>query len=173
MGNRMPGMRRASRSPAGVGSKDRMVGRNHIASLLLVALAATSAPVAQEGATKPQDVGLIEHTGRRLVQLDVTVTGPADELAAITADDFELVVGGHRIESFTLDRICDEPAGQQPEPDATATESSETDTEQTGIPEAPAPVAPAGGRATYPVLLRPEPPHRDGPPERARDVPRA
>jgi len=115
-----------------------MVGCKHIAILVLVAFAAASAPAWGQSDPDPRDVGLVERTGRRLVQLDVTITGPEDELATLAAEDFELVVGGRRIESFTLDRICDErPA----EPDAAP------ETERIEIPEAPQPAA--AGRTTY------------------------
>jgi VWFA-related protein len=53
-----------------------------------------------------EDVGLIEETRRRLLQIDVTVRGPAEALEGLTAEDFELDVGGRAIESFLLDPVC-------------------------------------------------------------------
>ena len=50
--------------------------------------------------------GLVEQAGRRLVQLDVTVTGPKDEVATLERDDFELIIGGRPIRELTVDNLC-------------------------------------------------------------------
>jgi VWFA-related protein len=57
-------------------------------------------------AADPRKSDLVERTGRRLAQIDVTVTGPADQIADLTPADFELVVNHRRLEDFTVDRIC-------------------------------------------------------------------
>ena len=69
-------------------------------SLLLVL------PLASGQEQDPVDSGLVEQTERRLMQIDVTVRGPADTLAALTAKDFKLAVGREDIVEFVLDRIC-------------------------------------------------------------------
>jgi VWFA-related protein len=85
--------------------------------LLIVALAApalaedTPSPPGDE----PRPSGIIERAGRELVQLDVTVTGPAQAIADLTRDDFELVVGGRPIDEFLVDRLCRIPESA-PEP---------------------------------------------------------
>lgn len=71
-------------------------------SLLVSALPA----LPQDNGDEPREVDLIERTGRRLAQLDVSVSGPDDAIGNLTADDFELVVGGRFIESFIVDRAC-------------------------------------------------------------------
>ena len=84
-----------------------------IAFLLLVPAGPISSQVedpaaAQETAPQeePRDVGLVEETGRRLLQIDVSVRGPAGEVDNLTAADFRLTVGGRTIEEFTVDRVC-------------------------------------------------------------------
>ncbi len=71
-------------------------------SLLVSALPA----LPQDTGDEPREIDLIERTGRRLAQLDVSVSGPDDAIGNLTADDFELVVGGRFIESFFVDRAC-------------------------------------------------------------------
>ena len=75
---------------------------------------------------------LQERVEKRLIQLDVTVTGPADVVATLTSEDFELYIGnialgGQRIEDLHVDRICTGIAdsqkmesGGQCEPERTA-----------------------------------------------------
>ena len=52
--------------------------------------------------TPPRDVGLREETSRRLVQLDVSVTGPDEAIRSLVPGDFELSVAGRFIDDFTL-----------------------------------------------------------------------
>ena len=80
-----------------------------LAHLFLLACATTfTVPVlAQSPTDEPRELDLIERTGRRLAQLDVTVSGPDDAIATLTAEDFELSVGGKVIDSFIVDRACD------------------------------------------------------------------
>ena len=64
----------------------------------------------------PKTLGLVERAGSRLVQLDVSVRGPEEVLSGLTADDFELRVGGRLIENLFVDRVCrtietSDPAG--------------------------------------------------------------
>jgi VWFA-related protein len=82
--------------------------------LLIVALAApglaedTTSPPGDE----PRPSGIVERAGRELVQLDVTVAGPAQAISGLTRDDFELVVGGRPIDEFLVDRLCRVPDGE-------------------------------------------------------------
>ena len=75
-----------------------------IAATVLLASAMPALP--QDDGEEPKDLNLIEQTGRRLAQLDVSVSGPDEAIADLTAEDFELVVGGKPIESFIVDRSC-------------------------------------------------------------------
>jgi VWFA-related protein len=70
------------------------------------AVAAGDDPAAG-GDTEPVEVGLEERARRRLVQLDVTVTGPRDVIAGLTARDFDLAVMGRPVVDFTVDRVCE------------------------------------------------------------------
>ena len=54
----------------------------------------------------PRDLGLVETAERRLVQVDVTVLGPASRVSALTAEDFQVVVAGREIDGITVDRLC-------------------------------------------------------------------
>ncbi len=78
--------------------------------VLCAAACATALSIAAEQdnaeAPPPRDVGLEERTGRHLVQLDVTVGGPAGIIAALDRDDFELRVGGETIGEIYVDRLC-------------------------------------------------------------------
>lgn len=74
------------------------------------------------GDTEPVEVGLEERARRRLVQLDVTVTGPPDVIAGLTAGDFDLAVMGRPVVDFTVDRVCERPesapeTAERPDPD--------------------------------------------------------
>ncbi len=62
-----------------------------------------------EAEEEPRRTDLVEHTKRRLIQLDVTVLGKREALVDLTAEDFELSVNGHAIESFLLDNLCKLP----------------------------------------------------------------
>jgi hypothetical protein len=74
---------------------------------------ATPSQVADPATEKERrDSGLIEETRRRLVQLDVSLTGPPELTADLQAEDFRLVVGGKAIQDFHVDRVC----GGQPRP---------------------------------------------------------
>lgn len=72
----------------------------------------------------PRESGLVEETGRRLIQLDATVTGPRETIAGLTREDFELVIGGKPIDDFLVDNLCSLPDEEQPaetaEPEAVA-----------------------------------------------------
>lgn len=69
-------------------------------------LVSTMPALPQDTGDEPREVDLIERTSRRLAQLDVSVSGPDDAIGNLTAEDFELVVGGRFIESFIVDRAC-------------------------------------------------------------------
>src|SRR5262249_18559 len=121
-------------------------------------------PRAAEPPASPLDLQLQERVATQLVQIDVTLHGPAESLWNLTAKDFTLVVGGRTVEDLVLARTC--PASPTPTPDT---------------PRAPA--APKSGRPPgadgpgveplVPRLLRPAPPPRGGADPRARDRARA
>lgn len=68
-------------------------------------------------------LGQAPSTGRRPpARLDVSVRGPEEAIRSLTEEDFDLRVGGRRIEEFDLDRICEAPApGDEVPPTAPAT----------------------------------------------------
>jgi hypothetical protein len=68
--------------------------------LLLLATAPPTPP------QDPVDLGLSTSTGTALAQLDVTLTGPPQALARLTADSFEVRVGDRRIRDLLLDSVC-------------------------------------------------------------------
>jgi len=111
-------------------------------TLGLVALAA-SVPAAQDVSPEeqPRDVGLVEETGRRLAQLDVTVSGPAEIIGTLVRSDFELVVSGRFIEEFVVDNLCALPESPAPTPLATS--------EATGVATAPSPPTVRRSPTTY------------------------
>jgi VWFA-related protein len=61
-------------------------------------------PIAQQ--EEPREIGLVEKVFRNLAQIDVTVTGPEAVIGELSAEDFELVVGGRFIEDFIVDKVC-------------------------------------------------------------------
>ena len=83
---------------------------NHTARLGLatavVGLLALPLAGQEPGSDAVVESGLVEQAGRRLVQLDVTVTGPKDEVATLERDDFELIIGGRPIRELTVDNLC-------------------------------------------------------------------
>lgn len=76
----------------------------------LVMIVAGAAADDEKPAHAPRS-GLVEKTGRRLAQLDVTVSGPDERVADLTRDDFDLVVGATRIDDFIVDRLCETAEG--------------------------------------------------------------
>ncbi len=106
-------------------------------SLVAAALLGAVSGAAPEKSPPPRDLGLVETTVSRLQQLDLTLTGPAKSLQNLGPSDFEVEVGGRRLTSFTVDRVCQD-AAPTPEPAAPS-------------PEAPSRPAPAvtGPSATY------------------------
>lgn len=61
---------------------------------------------AQEPSPPPRPTAIVERTGSRLAQLDVTVAGPAGVVEALTREDFELRVDNRWVETFFVDRVC-------------------------------------------------------------------
>jgi hypothetical protein len=55
---------------------------------------------------EPRESGLIEETGARLVQIDATLTGPAEVLDSLTSEDFRLKVGLKWVTEFEVDKLC-------------------------------------------------------------------
>lgn len=64
--------------------------------------------------------GVVERTGVRLLQVDVSLSGPADIAARLDEEDFEVLVRGDPVEKFFVDGFCDDPAPEQGKPDAAA-----------------------------------------------------
>lgn len=63
---------------------------------------------------------LQERVEKRLIQLDVTVTGPADVIPTLTSEDFVLYIGnialgGQRVEDLHIDRMCSTSEGADAE----------------------------------------------------------
>jgi VWFA-related protein len=68
--------------------------------------AAFSLALAGTDEQKPKDLGLVEKAGRRLVQIDLSVTRRDGSSVDILPGDLEVRVGKTLIRDFTLDRIC-------------------------------------------------------------------
>ena len=109
-------------------------------AIAIGALARAAQPETPAPTPEPKKIDLVEKAERRLVQIDVTARGPAAEIAALTRDDFELVVNGERIESFTVDRLCGEAEMQ-----ATTAEAAVDEAHAPGPP----PAAPTGTYLIY------------------------
>ncbi len=86
-------------------------------ALGLLALAGGAAQ--QTAPDEPGRSGLVERTSTRLTQIDVTVSGPAELIRALTAEDFKVRVDLKWIREFRVDGFCDEPP-TAPEPGSTA-----------------------------------------------------
>lgn len=85
----------------------------------------------------PRDIALIERTGSRLVQLDVSARGPEEVLADLGPGDFQLRVGGRLIERFSVDRVCRDVVPAAP---ATAAGDDETVAVARAVADATPPV---------------------------------
>jgi VWFA-related protein len=80
-----------------------------LALTLLVTFAAAPAPGRQDPREEARRTDLLERTETRLVQLDVSVTGPPDAAAFLGREDFELKVHLRRLDTFEVDRHCTPP----------------------------------------------------------------
>jgi VWFA-related protein len=99
------------------------LGAGGLAVLLLTArLVPAQQPPPAPAREEPRETGLVERAERRLVQLDVSVSGPRQAIQGLSASDFELAVGGRRIESFEVDDLCRPPAPQAEPPRPPAAE---------------------------------------------------
>ncbi len=65
---------------------------------------------------EPSPLPFRERAAVHLVQLDVTLTGPANAVRAVRPEDFVLEVGGRTIERFSVDRLCGPPPEGAPSP---------------------------------------------------------
>jgi VWFA-related protein len=77
----------------------------------LAAFAEDPPPTTEPGTVSPLLTDLQEQVERRLIQLDVTVSGPSGLISTLTRDDFELYIGnialgGQRIEELYVDSLC-------------------------------------------------------------------
>ncbi len=59
----------------------------------------------------PRKSGIVETTTTRLAQLDVTVSGPKEEIERLGRDDFEVKVNRKLLTGFLVDRLCGEGEG--------------------------------------------------------------
>ncbi len=111
--------------------------------LVLIVPATAVMPAPDE---KPRSIDMVERTGSRLAQLDVTVTGPKGFVEELTAADFELRVDSRFIEDFIVDRVCS-PSASATDPGGTpaAEDRSSSPGTEEGLPS----VALAKGGATY------------------------
>ncbi|MDH3628161.1 MAG: VWA domain-containing protein [Acidobacteriota bacterium] len=78
-----------------------------VAVLMIALVALSSVPAQEEPASTPQKTDVFERTTSRLVQIDVSVTGPADAIVDLAREDFQIFVQGKPIDHFTVDPICD------------------------------------------------------------------
>jgi VWFA-related protein len=90
----------------------------------------------------PKDVGLMERTSARLAQIDVTVSGPKDAIAGLTAADFEVRLNDKLVRNVIVDALCSETgasrAAATPAPtDAPAAEAPATASSPPAVPAVP------------------------------------
>jgi len=81
-------------------------------------------------ADEPPDSGVVERTRSSLALLDMTVTGPPEAVASLTAEDFKIRVNLTRIRDFRLDRHCPVGSGD----DVPGAGPSRTDAALTVVP---------------------------------------
>ena len=95
--------------------------------LCCLALVGLGATTPGQEVDEPKELGIVERTGRRLGQLDVTVRGPDKVISDLGAADFEVVVGGEFIEDFLVDSLCSLPVARQVQPPSKIAETSTTE----------------------------------------------
>jgi len=104
----------------------------------------------QQPQEEPQDVGLREEAERQLVQLDASVSGPAEAIQGLVKGDFVLFVNTKRVEDFIVDNLCTEPTPRvTAASEAVATEPEEAAPTQTTPAQASPPVVPTAPPVTY------------------------
>ena len=87
---------------------------------LLVTLAMALATAGADEGETPRDIGLTEKAARRLVQIDVSISGPADVVNSLTREDFDLLIDSRHIDEFLVDHTC--VAAPSPAPASRPTE---------------------------------------------------
>jgi len=77
-------------------------------SLAFAAGAGDTPPAAERTDEQPEakEIGLLERSGRRLAQIDITVLGPPKIVSQLTREDFRLRIQLKKIPTFILDRYC-------------------------------------------------------------------
>lgn len=85
---------------------------------LAVALPLLASPAQPRQSDTPRESGIVESTATRLVQIDVSVSGPRDAIQTLQASDFLVKVNHEKLESFQVDRLCGEPPPDAPSADA-------------------------------------------------------
>ena len=58
---------------------------------------------------EPKHTGLTERTGRRLIQVDVSVTGPPGKITGLTREQFDVTIGGKTVVPVAVDDLCASP----------------------------------------------------------------
>lgn len=85
---------------------------------VLIVLSFTSvnaqSPEQTEPSEQPARSGLVEREDTELAQVDLSVTGPPDVVATLTADDLKLKVNLKKVREFQLDRLCEPPDPEAP-----------------------------------------------------------
>ena len=76
-----------------------------LASVVLAVVVAMTG-LAADPTGNPKDVGLVERASTRLVQIDVTATGPKGATDGLTAADFELRVNDRPVPHLIVDNLC-------------------------------------------------------------------
>ena len=82
------------------------LGRTILAITATTLLARAAAAPEQE---KPKDVGLLERASARLAQIDVTVSGPKEAIANLTAADFVVKLNDKAVSGLLVDALCSGP----------------------------------------------------------------
>lgn len=125
----------------------RRGGFQRVAVIVALVAATTWVTSSQD---EPQDTGIVERTGTRLVQLDVSVSGPADLIENLGPEDFRLKVNLVKIENFLVDRVCRHGDSAVPVMSAEASQPGGTTPEEAdaAIPMA-SPAVPASPPATF------------------------
>lgn len=90
-----------------------MLGSRFTSAVLASALVCAVPAIAEE---TPRDLGLVERAVARLAQIDVTIEGPEDAIAALRPEDFEVRVLLRPVTSFTVDSLCGAAPADRSEP---------------------------------------------------------
>lgn len=87
--------------------------RARLRSSLVLTCAVAGAIPASTQDEAPKRLGLEERVQRRLAQLDVSLTGPAEALPNLAAKDFSLTVRGKSVPIVAIDSFCGRPSSDE------------------------------------------------------------